>query len=92
MELPSGLLQGPQTVSVVQTDIAGNVGVAVTRSFSVKATTATSVVSSVNPSKFGQALTFTATVAPTGTHNLSVAGTTVRFLSMARRLPRRRWM
>ena len=76
----SGLLQGPQTVSVVQTDIAGNVGVAVTRSFSVKATTATSVVSSVNPSKFGQALTFTATVAPTGTHNLSVAGTTVRFL------------
>lgn len=76
----SGLLQGPQTISVVQTDIAGNVGSPVTRSFSVKAPTTTTVMSSSNPSKFGQPVTFTATVTPSGAHNLSVAGTTVQFL------------
>jgi len=56
---------GPHTVVFHSKDVAGNVENNKSASFTIKAPTATSVVSSLNPSKFGNAVTFTATVAPT---------------------------
>ena len=76
----SSFKQGPHNISVVQTDLAGNLASAVTRSFSVKVPTTTTIVSSVNPSKYGQSVTFTATVTPGANADLSIAGTNVRFV------------
>ena len=76
----TGFKQGPHTISVVQTDLAGNVASAVTRSFSVKVSTTTAITSSVNPSKYGQPVTFTATVTPGPNADVALTGTTIRFL------------
>jgi uncharacterized delta-60 repeat protein len=72
--------QGPHTVSAVQTDLSGNAASAVTRSFSVKSQTSTAISSNVNPSKYGQSVTFTATVTPVGTHDRQLTGTNIRFV------------
>ena len=64
---------GPITVSMYSTDVAGNVETAHSVAFTIKAATTTSVTSSLNPSTYGQAVTFKATVVgsfgpvPTGT-------------------------
>ncbi|MBL8299593.1 MAG: Ig-like domain repeat protein [Rhodanobacteraceae bacterium] len=80
----SNFKQGAHTITVKQTDLAGNTdATGVTRSFNVKVATTTSITSSANPSKFGQSVTFTATVAPAGPHNLDIAGTSVRFVEGA---------
>jgi uncharacterized delta-60 repeat protein len=75
--------QGAHTISVVQTDLAGNVAAAVTRSFSVKVSTTTAIASSANPSRFGQPVTFTATVTPGANADLALTGTNVRFVEGA---------
>ena len=80
----TGFTQGPHTITVKQTDLAGNAdNVGVTRSFSVKVPTTTGIVSSVNPSKYGQPVTFTATVTPGANADLSLNGTNVRFVEGA---------
>ena len=73
--------QGAHTISVVQTDIAGNVSGPTTRSFNVKLPTSTAIAADVNPSRFGQSVTFTATVTPTGSYtiNTPLTGTALRF-------------
>ena len=63
---------GSHTLTFHSTDNAGNVENTETLKFSVGATTATAVTSSVNPAQFYQGITFTATVSsaggtPTGT-------------------------
>ena len=64
---------GPITVSMYSTDVAGNVETAHSAAFTIEAATATTLTSSLNPSTFGQAVTFKAAVAgsfgptPTGT-------------------------
>ena len=79
----SGL--GNHTVSYHSKDVAGNVESVKTTSFTISTTTATKIASSVNPSTYGQGVTFTATVTPgsgaaaTGTvtfyHNSTALGT-----------------
>src|SRR6185503_3531016 len=73
--------QGAHTISAVQTDIAGNVASAVTRSFFVKLPTSTAISVDVNPSRFGQTVTYTATVTPTGGYTIKtpLTGTSIRF-------------
>ncbi len=74
--------RGPHTVLYYSTDVAGNFSSVKTVSFTISTATTTTITSSLNPSIFGQAVTFTATVvanpsgAPTGTVNF-LHGTTV---------------
>ncbi|MBL8298343.1 MAG: Ig-like domain repeat protein [Rhodanobacteraceae bacterium] len=62
----SMLGQGSHTVSVTQTDIAGNTSTPVTRQFRVKLATTTAVLTNQTPSVFGQPVTFTANVTASG--------------------------
>jgi hypothetical protein len=57
---------GSDTVTFHSTDKAGNVEATETVSFTVHATTATTLASSLNPSKSGSSVTFTATVTASG--------------------------
>jgi hypothetical protein len=57
---------GAHTVSFYATDKAGNVEGTVSVSFTIDSSTATSVSSSLNPSTYGQSVTFTATVTSSG--------------------------
>jgi uncharacterized delta-60 repeat protein len=79
----SSFKQGAHTVSVVQTDLAGNLASAVMSSFSVKVPTTTAIASSANPSKYGQSVTFTATVTAGANADLALTGTNVRFVEGA---------
>jgi hypothetical protein len=54
---------GPNNVSMYSTDAAGNVESAHTVAFTIEAATTTTLTSSVNPSTFGQSVTFKAAVA-----------------------------
>jgi hypothetical protein len=64
---------GPINVSMYSTDVAGNVESAHSAVFTITAASTTTLTTSLNPSTFGQAVTFKATVAgsfgpvPTGT-------------------------
>jgi len=73
--------QGAHNISVVQTDLAGNVSTATTRSFTVKVPTTTTIGVDVNPSRYGQTVTFTATVTPVAGNAIhaSLNGTSIRF-------------
>jgi hypothetical protein len=53
---------GSHTVTFHSKDVAGNVESNKTTSFTIKSPTSTSVFASVNPSTYGKAVTFTATV------------------------------
>jgi hypothetical protein len=55
---------GSHVVAFHSTDVAGNVEGTKQKSFTIKAKTSTVLVSSLNPSHKGQAVTFTATVTP----------------------------
>ncbi len=81
----SALALGAHTASAYQTDLAGNQSGDVSVSFFVKSQTTTAVSSSVNPSVFGQAVTFTAavTAASGGTVNTGQATFTVDAASSA---------
>ena len=73
---------GSNTVTFHSTDKAGNVETTETVSFSEHATTSTTIASSLNPSKSGSSVTFTATVTatggtPTGTVTFKNGSTTI---------------
>jgi subtilase family serine protease len=73
---------GSDTVTFHSTDKAGNVESTKTVSFTIDASTTTSVVSSLNPSTYETAVTFTATVtstsgSPTGTVTFKDSGTSL---------------
>jgi hypothetical protein len=73
---------GTDSVTFHSVDIAGNIEGSHTVNFTIHATTATSVVSSLNPSVFGQNVKFTATVTsgsgtPTGSVTFKDGGSTI---------------
>ncbi len=80
----TGFKQGAHTITVKQTDLAGNTdATGVTRSFNVKVPTTAAITSATNPSKYGQSVTFTATITPGANPDLSLNGTNVRFVEGA---------
>ena len=76
----STLRQGQHTIAARQTDLAGNTSSPANRTFRVKVRTSSAITTSVNPSRFGQTVTFTTTVTPLDAAAVSLAGTNIRFV------------